>query len=86
VIVTGTGNFVKVRIRGDNSIKIDSSPLYVVNNVNMGRDYAQVNNVVNTADIVSVRILRSYHEVTSYGELGRNGVILIKTRSGNDDP
>ncbi len=83
LIVTGSGDNVKVTIRGETSLVLDNRPLYVVNNIQLGRDYAMANSAINTADIVSIKVLRSFHELTSYGELGRNGVIKIKTRTYN---
>ncbi|MCH7512835.1 MAG: TonB-dependent receptor plug domain-containing protein [Bacteroidetes bacterium] len=81
LMVTGIGNDVRVQIRGGNSINLNNQPYYVINNIPMGRDYGMANNAINPIDIISIRVLRSYHELTTYGEMGKNGVIEIKTRT-----
>ena len=84
VIVMGAGANVKIQIRGDNSMMLDTRPLFVYDGVRMGRDYAQVNNAVDRATIKSIRVLSGLSETNFYGEDGRNGVIVIKsTRSKN---
>lgn len=79
VIVMGAGQNVKIQIRGDNSMMLDTRPLFVYDGVRMGRDYAQVNNAVDRASIKSIRVLSSLSETNFYGEDGRNGVIVIKS-------
>lgn len=78
VVVTGQGEFVKVRIGGISSF-INSDPLYVLNGTVLGSDYAQVTNSINTNDITSIRVLKNA-EAGIYGTRGANGVILIRTR------
>ena len=80
VIVTGSGQNARVEIRGINSIMLDTRPLYVYDGVQLGRDYAQVNNLVDRATIKSIRVLRSLDETNFYGEQGRNGVVIIKSK------
>lgn len=81
LVVTGSGDNVQIQIRGVNSLVLDTRPLYVVNGVPMGRDYGQVNDSLNPQDVSSIRILKSLSETSIYGEMGRNGVIMIKTKS-----
>ncbi len=81
LVVTGSGDHVQIQIRGVNSLVLDSRPLYVVNGVPMGRDYGQVNDSINPQDVSSIRVLKSLSETSVYGEMGRNGVIMIKTKS-----
>lgn len=81
LVVTGSGDHVQVQIRGVNSLVLDSRPLYVVNGVPMGRDYGQVNDSINPQEVSSIRVLKSLSETSVYGEMGRNGVIMIKTKS-----
>lgn len=80
VVVDGQGNNVQIRIRGISSITLNTQPLFVVNNVPLGNSYASANNAIIPANITSIRILRNTHELTTYGELGTNGVIKIKTK------
>ena len=83
VMVTGIGNDVRVQIRGANSITLNNQPYYVINGIPFGRNYAEANNAINPVDIVSIRVLKSYHELSTYGEMGKNGVIEIRTRTYN---
>jgi hypothetical protein len=80
VIVKGTGQFAQVQIRGMNSIMLDNRPLYVYNGIELGRDYTKANNTIDRATIGSIRVLASLSEVNFYGERGRNGVIIIKSK------
>jgi len=80
VVVTGTGQMATVQIRGINSINLDTRPLYVYDGIELGRDYSRANNTIDRATIRSIRVLRDLNQLTFYGERGRNGVILIKSR------
>ncbi|MDH3648746.1 MAG: TonB-dependent receptor plug domain-containing protein [Saprospiraceae bacterium] len=79
--VKGIGDQVQVHIRGMNSFRLNTEPLYIINNMPVGQSYADANSALNVKDIVAVQVLRSYSETNSYGELGRNGVIKIRTRT-----
>ncbi len=81
VEVTGTGENASVRIRCMNSLMGDTRPLYVIDGAIVGRDYRQANAAINPADVASVRIVKDLAQLAKYGEQGRNGVIIIKTRS-----
>ena len=80
VIVTGTGQVAQVQIRGMNSITLDTRPLYVYDGIELGRDYTKANNTIDRNTIGSIRVLSSLSEVNFYGERGRNGVIVIKSK------
>ena len=80
IFVQGSGSSVTVSIRGINSIQLDTRPLYVIDNVTIGRDYSTANSSVLPANVLRVRVLRSMSETNRYGEQGRNGVILITTK------
>jgi len=81
--MTGTGDNVRIIIRGMNSMQLDTRPLFIVDNTIVGRDYSKVNEMINPIDVGSVRILKSYAETNSYGTQGRNGIIMIKTKKRN---
>ena len=79
--VTGTGNDVKVLVRGMGSIQLNTQPLFVIDNVPVGNSYAMANSAVNPGDIYRVSVLRSLSEITTiWGEQGNHGVILIQTK------
>lgn len=81
--IQGDGNNARIYIRGQSTITLETQPLFIVNNTNMGRNYAAVNSSINANEIVSVRILRSLSETAIYGEEGNHGVIIIKTKNAN---
>ncbi len=86
VVVKGVGNNVTFTIRGINSINLDTRPLFIIDNVPMGRDYARVNQAINPANVRSVQILKSLAETNRYGEEGRNGVIMIFSKTSQNLP
>ncbi|MDH5599570.1 MAG: Plug domain-containing protein, partial [Cyclobacteriaceae bacterium] len=46
ITVTGSGFNTKVVIRGTNSLQLDTRPLYIIDGVQIGRDYASANNMI----------------------------------------
>ncbi len=78
--VQGSGPGTKVYIRGISTITLETQPLYIIDGVRIGTNYAMANNAVNVKDIDSIRVLSGKSETTIYGEQGNNGVIIIKTR------
>lgn len=74
-----TGSDSPIRIRGNVSITGSNNPLIVVNDVPFNgllRD-------INPNDIESMSILKGFNASVLYGSEGRNGVILIQTKSGS---
>lgn len=95
--VTGTGtNFI---VRGFTSITGSNQPLFVVDGVSFdggqndsGESFAigggPLTNPnrfldIDPNNIEKVSVLRGLNATTLYGEQGRNGVVLITTKSGN---
>lgn len=72
------GSSPQVIIRGAGSILAGANPLYVVD----GIWTSDITNI-NTADIVSVDVLKDASASSIYGVRGANGVILITTRQGS---
>ncbi len=81
--VSGTGDNIIVTLRGMSTIKLNTQPLYVVNNIPVGNAYSDANSMVNPSEITSIRVLRGSSATTIYGEDGNAGVILIKTKVTN---
>lgn len=74
-----TGSSSEIRIRGNVSLTGTNAPLIVVNNVPFNgllRD-------IDPNDIESISILKGFNASVLYGSEGRNGVILIQTKSGS---
>ena len=93
------GADVNVRIRGVNSISASCEPLYVIDGVpvdnsrsstNLGSDLGVSNMAVNPltmispSDIESMTVLKDASATAIYGSRGANGVILIKTKGGQE--
>jgi TonB-linked SusC/RagA family outer membrane protein len=92
--VSGTGT--NLIIRGYQSITGSNQPLFVVDGVpfntntnNAGTNFATGNQVSSSRfldldpnNIESISVLKGLNATVLYGDQGRNGVILITTRSG----
>lgn len=74
-----TGAAPSIRIRGSISLTGGNSPLIIVNNV----PFAGSIRDIDPNDIQSMSILKGFNAAVLYGSEGRNGVILIQTKSGN---
>lgn len=73
-----TGGNVSIRIRSSLSITQANSPLIIVNNVPF---YGSLQDI-DANDIQDISILKGLNASILYGSEGRNGVILIHTKSG----
>lgn len=89
------------RIRGVNSFRGDSEPLWVLDGVvlNPARndiravlwgydDYTQLQNAlmsINPNDIKSIEVLKDIAATAIFGSRGANGVIVINTKMGQED-
>ncbi|MEQ7801681.1 TonB-dependent receptor [Pedobacter sp. ASV1-7] len=89
------GGSVNIQIRGANSINASSSPLFVIDglqiDVNQGEvatssvgGYTAYNPLatLNPNDIESVDVLKDASATAIYGSRGANGVVIITTKSG----
>ena len=89
-----------VQIRGNNSIRSNSSPLYVVDGVpldggtarpNVGIAFGSTPNsnpllYIDPNSIASVDVLKDASSAAIYGSRGANGVIVITTKKGSAGP
>lgn len=92
---SGAGGSSKVLIRGNNSLRTNSQPLYVVDGMPItnyssdgasqwgGFDYGDGISNINPNDIETMSILKGPNATALYGQRGNNGVILITTKSGS---
>lgn len=88
------GSGTKINIRGVSTISGNSQPLWVVDGVPINTDANENNNFndgnitptrnldIDPNNIASMSILRGLAATTQYGSQGRNGVILITTKTG----
>ncbi len=72
------GSMPTVVIRGTGSILAGAGPLYVVDGI-----WTDDITNINTADILSLDVLKDASACSIYGVRGANGVILITTRQGS---
>ena len=81
VLATSTsgepGADVAIRIRGNNSISGNNSPLYVVDGIPISGTPT-----FNPQDIENLEILKDASATAIYGSRGANGVILVTTKRG----
>ena len=84
-VVPDASGIVHYRMRGGDSPTDNlSEPLFVVDG--MYDYYGGLSTVaaLNPNDIESIRVLKDIPATAQYGEMGRNGVIVIKTRQPSD--
>lgn len=90
------GGSVDIKIRGANSIFAGSSPLYVIDGMQIDVNTSEVATsgmggsttynplaTINPSDIATVDILKDASSTAIYGARGANGVIIITTKSGS---
>jgi TonB-dependent starch-binding outer membrane protein SusC len=73
------GGSSNVLLRGTNSLKGSTSPLYIVD----GFPVSSINEI-NVDDVETVSVLKDASAQAIYGARASNGVILITTRRGSD--
>ena len=90
--LAGSGS--KVNIRGISTITGNSQPLWVVNGVPINTAANDINDFrdgqiaptrfldIDPNNIESISVLRGLQATTTYGSQGRNGVILVTTKTG----
>ena len=90
------GGSVDIKIRGANSIYAGSSPLYVIDGMQIDVNESEVAtssvggsttynplSTINPSDIASIDVLKDASSTAIYGARGANGVIIITTKSGS---
>ena len=75
---------VPVFTKGVNSIQggARNEPLYVLDGMIMGNSFREVERIVIPSEVESLQALTG-SDAAFYGSRGSNGVIIIKSRSGN---
>lgn len=90
------GSGYQIKIRGNNSINAGTTPLFVIDGMQMDVSSGEVASssatgsgtydplsFLNPSDIESVEVLKDASATAIYGARGANGVILITTKSGS---
>jgi TonB-linked SusC/RagA family outer membrane protein len=88
------GSGINIQVRGANSIVGNSSPLFVIDGVQMdlnNEEVAKTNSsqasmnplsMINPSDIESIEVLKDASATAIYGSRGANGVVIITTKGG----
>jgi len=90
------GSASKINIRGTSTFNGNSQPLWVVNGVPVNTDQNSITSDftdgqvsptrfldIDPNNIESISVLRGLNATTLYGSQGRNGVILVTTKTGS---
>lgn len=75
------GATAEVRIRGIGTVLSNSAPIYVVDGVILDNI-----SFLSPSDIQSTEILKDASATAIFGSRGANGVILVTTKQGSDNP
>ncbi|WP_242120538.1 SusC/RagA family TonB-linked outer membrane protein [Aestuariivivens sediminicola] len=90
------GGGTNLVIRGQTSINGTSSPLFVIDGVQIDVNYDEVATTgssqsrinpltgINPGDIESIEVLKDASATAIYGSRGANGVIIVTTKKGSD--
>lgn len=81
VRVYGSGPFAKIQMRGESSLELSSTPLFVMDDIRLGRDFDNIYKVVDMNLVNELRALNSSKATLYYGHEGYAGVIEISTRN-----
>ncbi len=83
------GGAVNVQIRGVGSVNANSSPLYIIDGVQINTTtgrvaYTSANPLasINTNDIESIEVIKDAATAAVYGSQAANGVVIITTKRG----
>lgn len=89
------GSGFSIKIRGNNSINAGTTPLFVIDGMQMDLSSSEVAHssatgsgtydplsFINPADIESIDVLKDASATAIYGARGANGVVIITTKSG----
>jgi hypothetical protein len=81
VRVYGSGPFAKIQMRGESSLELSNTPLFVMDDIRLGRDFDNVYKVVDMNLVNNLRAVNSSKATLYYGHDGYAGVIEISTRN-----
>lgn len=81
VRVSGSGSSATINVRGaaSSTIMNDPRPLFIVDGVQVGRDFSRIYGMVSINSVNRLRVIHSSRASILYGHDGSNGVIEIIT-------
>lgn len=83
VTVNGHNEFARVSIRNNIGRMPAGNPVYIVNGNIMGTDYMTVYRTIDHNSIVRMKALNDASALSTFGQIGSNGAIIIETSFGN---
>ena len=83
VRVREVGGLTQVMIRSAVQDQMNPEPLYVLDDVPLGRSFQQLEQMVDVNDVRRVTVLRDISSANIYGMNAKNGVILVETKKEN---
>lgn len=81
VQVRGSGRYADISVRGASSIEDDTTPLFIIDDVQVGKDFARIFDMVNMEKVENIQVLNSSRATTRYGSDGAHGAIIITTEN-----
>lgn len=79
VRVYGSGQFARIQMRGESSLELSNTPLFVMDDIRLGRNFDNVYKVVDMNLVNTLRAVNSSKATLYYGHDGYAGVIEIST-------
>lgn len=79
VRVYGSGISAQIEMRGKSSLELSNEPLFVMDNIRLGRDFDKIYSVVDMNQVNRLTALHSSKATLYYGHDGYAGVIEIST-------
>ena len=82
ISVQGSGDNVRATNTSSTTFMGSTAPLFVLDNIQIGRNFAEVMRILDDNQAVSVEYLTTRRATIRYGEDGNNGVIILKRVQG----
>lgn len=79
VRVYGSGPLAKIQMRGESSLELPSTPLFIMDDIRLGRDFDNIYKVVDMNLVNNLTAVNSSKATLYYGHEGYAGVIEIST-------
>ncbi|MEM6772309.1 MAG: TonB-dependent receptor plug domain-containing protein, partial [Bacteroidota bacterium] len=80
VLVQGEGPDATITVRGISSVNMETAPLFVLDGVPLGNNYADIYHSVDVQQVKNVRVLKNSVDTSLYGMRGATGVIEIERK------
>lgn len=82
ISVQGSGDNVRATNTSASTFSGSTAPLFVLDNIQIGRSFAEVMRILDDNQAISVEYLTTRRATIRYGEAGNNGVIILKRVQG----